>query len=478
VKAAEITTGNDTDQEETMTTEVKPVPGSDPGRKSARTIDVKAFIDERPISVHQWLLVAICFLVVVADGMDVAIMGFVAPSILQEWDISRPAFGIVISAAPFGLVIGALVAGPSSDRFGRKIVLIVSVLLFGVLTLMTAYASTPTEMAVLRLLAGMGMGAAMPNASTLLSEYAPQRRRSLMITIMFTGFNLGSAAIGLAAGYLIPLHGWHSVLLLGGIVPLLLVPVLIVFLPESARLLALRGASSETIAATLGRATGFRFAGKETFVSNEPPVPTRKPIGVLFLHGYRAMTIGLWVTYFMGLLVIYLLTGWLPTLMKDAGLDIATAANVTAMFQIGGTIGAIIVGWAMDRARPALVIGAAYLGGGLCILAISQAGVLSPALALLVFSAGFCMSGAQTGLNAYAPNLYPTVARATGVSWMLGMGRFGSILGSFVGGALLGLGWGFGAILALLALPATCAALAILFTQRGGITVATEAAAH
>jgi MFS transporter, AAHS family, 4-hydroxybenzoate transporter len=445
----------------------------------SNTIDIKSFIDERQISAFQWFLVAMCFFVVVADGMDVAIMGFVTPSILQEWDISRPAFGIVISAAPFGLVIGALVAGPSSDRFGRKIVLVVSVFLFGALTLATAYASSPTEMAVLRLLAGMGMGAAMPNASTLLSEYAPQRRRSLMITIMFTGFNLGSAAIGFAAAYLIPLHGWRSVLIVGGAVPLLLLPVLILFLPESARLLALRGAGPGKIAATLGRVTGHRFSGNETFVSNEPPLQTRKPIGVLFSPAYGMTTLSLWVTYFMGLLVIYLLTGWLPTLMKDAGLTIETAANVTAMFQIGGTIGAIIVGWAMDRARPAFVIGAAYLCGGACILALSLLSVLSSALALLVFSAGFCMSGAQTGLNAYAPGCYPTVARATGVSWMLGVGRFGSILGSAVGGALLGLGWGFSAILSMLAVPAVCAAVAILLTQLGRTgEVTKEAAAH
>jgi len=181
------------------------------------TVDIKAFIDGQPISAFQWCLVATCFLVVAADGMDVAIMGFVNPPILQEWDISRPAFGIVISAAPFGLVIGTLVAGPSSDRFGRKVVLITSILVFGALTLAAANASSPTEMALLRLLAGMGMGAAMPNATTLLSEYALQRRRSLMITVMFTGFNLGSAAIGFAAGYLIPLHGLqgHSVLITG-----------------------------------------------------------------------------------------------------------------------------------------------------------------------------------------------------------------------------------------------------------------------
>src|SRR5829696_4388777 len=134
----------------------------------------------------------------------------------------------------------------------------------------------------------------------------------------------------------------------------------------------------------------------------------------------------------------------------------------------------------MDRARPAFVIGAAYLCGGACILALSLLSVLSSALALLVFSAGFCMSGAQTGLNAYAPGCYPTVARATGVSWMLGVGRFGSIFGSFFGGALLGSGYGFGAILGMLAAPAICAAIAILATQRGNASPAAtkEAAAH
>ena len=218
--------------------------------------------------------------------------------------------------------------------------------------------------------------------------------------------------------------------------------------------------------ASSGRVTGARLTGAETFVSNEPPLPTRKPIGVLFSHGYGVTTLSLWVTYFMGLLVIYLLTGWLPTLIKDAGLPIETAATITAMFQIGGTIGAIVVGWAMDRARPALVIGAAYLLGGLCILTLSLLGVLSPLLAAVIFSAGFCMSGAQTGLNAFAPGCYPTAARATGVSWMLGMGRFGSILGSMVGGVLLGLGWQFTAILMLLAVPALLAAFAVLSARQ------------
>ncbi|MDR5799652.1 aromatic acid/H+ symport family MFS transporter [Caballeronia sp. LZ001] len=448
---------------------------------SGKTIDIKGFIDARPISAYQWLLVALCFLVVAADGMDVAIMGFVAPSIIGDWHISRPAFGLVMSAAPIGLVIGALTAGPASDRIGRKWVLITSVFLFGVFTIATAFTNSPSSMALLRLLTGIGLGAAMPNTTTLLSEYAPQRKRSLLITIMFTGFNLGSALIGFVAGWLIPEHGWRSVLIFGGALPLVLIPLQIWLLPESARLMSVRGATSQRIGAVLGRVCGERFKGDEVFVSTEPPLPTKKPIGVLFSQGYGFMTAALWVTYFMGLLVIYLLTGWLPTLMKDAGLTVSAAANITAMFQIGGTIGAIIVGFIMDKTRPAPVISAAYLGGAVCVLGLAWVGALSSSLAVLVFAAGFCMSGAQTGLNAFAPGRYPTVARATGVSWMLGMGRFGSIFGSAIGGALLGLGWQFGAILAMLAVPATLAAVAILVAQKtraGESAPQTNAAAH
>jgi AAHS family 4-hydroxybenzoate transporter-like MFS transporter len=431
-----------------------------------RTIDIKAFIDARPMAPFLWVLVVLCALVVVADGMDVAIMGFVTPSILQDWHVSRPAFGLVISAAPFGLVIGALVAGPSADRFGRKTVLTAAVLLFGIFTVIAAGASSPQEMAWLRLFGGTGMGAAMPNAATLLSEYVPQRRRALLITIMFAGFTLGSAAIGFIASILIPLSGWRSVLLAGGVAPLVLVPFLVTLLPESALFLALRDAPAARIARVLGRVTGAAFGGGERFLKPDARLAAKTPVSLLFSNGYAATTALLWITCFMSLMIVYLLTGWLPTLMKDAGLTIAAAADFTAMFQVGGTIGAILIGWRMDKGNPSRVIATGYLLGAVFILGVAWVGALSGWLALLVFAAGFCASGAQSGLNAFVPGCYPTAARATGVSWMLGMGRFGSIAGPLVGGALLGLGWSFGAILGLLAIPALCAAIAIASLRR------------
>lgn len=428
---------------------------------AAREINIKDWIDQSPLRAPQLWLVALCFLIVACDGIDVAIMGFLAPSIIAEWGISRASFGWIMSAAPFGLVLGALLAGPASDRFGRKSVLSAAVLAFAVCTLISAYAQDVTQMAVMRFLTGVGLGAAMPNTITLLSEYVPDRCRSLLITVMFIGFGVGSAAVGFAAGWMIPHWGWRSVLLAGGVLPLLLMPFIVLWLPESVRFMLVRQLSQTAIAKTVARMGGKQFAAGTRFVATEPPMAQKRPIGLLFSRSFAPLTLCLWLTYFMGLLVIYLITGWLPTLIKDAGLPITEAANITAMFQTGGIAGAVLTGWAMDRFKPSLIVALGYLGGALCVLGVGQSGALSPTLAWWMLAAGFFMNGAQTGLNAYAPHCYPTLARATGVAWMQAMGRFGSIVGAAVGGVLLSLGWGFGGIVSMLALPAVIAALSI-----------------
>ena len=258
----------------------------------------------------------------------------------------------------------------------------------------------------------------------------------------------------------------RGVLVFGGVVPLLITPIILLWLPESCRFMAVRGHAPDRIARELGKVSGEVLQPGLRFVSSEPSSGARTPVSQLFANGFAALSLSLWVTYFMGLLVIYLLTGWLPTLFKENGLSLTQAANVTALFQLGGTVGAVVVGWFMDRKRPTGVIAAAYLAGGASVLILGLVAEGMATTALWVTVAGFCMSGAQTGLNAYAPSCYPTAARATGVSWMLGMGRFGSITGSMLGGVLVGLGWSFGHILGLLAVPAALAALAILGSRR------------
>jgi AAHS family 4-hydroxybenzoate transporter-like MFS transporter len=437
-----------------------------------QTLDVRAHINNRKMSRYQWLLLALCFLIVATDGMDVAIMGFLAPDIIKEWGISRAAFGVVMSAAPIGLAVGALLVGPMSDRYGRKKLLMTSVAWFGLFSVFSAFAPDVVSLSVLRFLTGLGLGAAMPNTTTLLSEYVPERSRSALIAFMFTGFNLGSALVGFGAAALLPGYGWRTVLIIGGAIPLACLPFYMLLMPESVRFLVVRKFPAERIGRTLRRVVGGVVPEGIQFTISEPQVTGSQPGKVLLSHAYRKVTLSLWGTYFMGLLVIYLLSGWLPTLIKDAGLPIERAANITALFQLGGTVGALIVGYFMDRLSPNRVIAAAYIGGAVFILFLASGSVTSSSFAGFVLLAGFCMSGAQTGLNAFAPSCYPTVVRATGVSWMLGVGRFGSILGSFAGGLLLSMGWGFSSVIAVLAIPASIAAVFIIINKSGPRAVA------
>jgi AAHS family 4-hydroxybenzoate transporter-like MFS transporter len=432
---------------------------------TVHTLDVRAHINGRPMSAYQWLLLVLCFLIITTDGVDVAIMGFLAPAITKEWGISRAAFGVVMSAAPIGLAIGALFVGPLSDRFGRKKMLVGAVAWFGTCSLLCSMANDVYSLSLLRFLTGLGLGAAMPTTTTLLSEYVPEKSRGTLLAIMFTGFNLGSALVGFGAAALLPEHGWRGVLVAGGLIPLVCLPFYLWLIPESARFMVVRKYPSARIARTMRRVVGSDVADTATFTSVEPSVQSGAPAKALLSPSYRKITLSLWATYFMGLLVIYLLSGWLPTLIKDAGLSIESAANLTALFQLGGTVGALVVGYLMDRWTPNKVIASAYLGGAVFILLLASGSVQSSMFAAFVLLAGFCMSGAQTGLNAFAPSCYPTAVRATGVSWMQGMGRFGSIFGSFAGGLMLSMGWGFSAVIAILAIPATIAALSIVFTR-------------
>jgi AAHS family 4-hydroxybenzoate transporter-like MFS transporter len=433
--------------------------------EAPQTIDVRSYINSRKMSGYQWLLLGLCFLIVATDGMDVAIMGFLAPDIIREWGISRATFGLVMSAAPVGLAVGALLVGPMSDRWGRKKLLLTAVTLFGVFNLLSATAESVVMLSLLRFLTGLGLGAAMPTTTTLLSEYVPERSRSTLLAFMFTGFNLGSALIGFAAAAILPNYGWRAVLMMGGAIPLVCLPVYLFLIPESVRYMVVKNVNPEKIAKTLRRVCGGDVSSTARFSISEPPVKGGHPVSTLLSPLYKKLTLSLWATYFMGLLVIYLLGGWLPTLIKDAGLPIERAANLTALFQLGGTVGALVVGFYMDRWTPNRVIGLAYAGGAVFILLVASGDVHSAMLTAFVLLAGFCMNGAQTGMTAFAPACYPTVVRATGVSWMLGVGRFGSILGSYMGGVLLTMNWGFSAVIAILAIPATIAALAIVFVK-------------
>lgn len=429
----------------------------------AGTLDVQRFINAQPLSAYQWRVVLLCFLIVFLDGLDTAAMGFIAPALTQEWGIDRASLGPVMSAALIGMVFGALGSGPLADRFGRKLVLVGAVFLFGLFSLFSAFSANVDQLLVLRFLTGLGLGAAMPNATTLLSEYTPERLKSLLVTSMFCGFNLGMAGGGFVSAKLIPAFGWHSLLLIGGLLPLLLTLVLLLWLPESARYLVVRNKGDERVRRVLAPIAPSEVAVASGFsVPEQQTVQSRNVFRVIFSGTYSAGTLLLWLTYFMGLVIVYLLTSWLPTLLRDSGASLEQAASIGALFQLGGVLSAVGVGWAMDRFDPHRVIGAFYLLAGVFAWLVGQSLGQMTLLASLVLVAGMCINGAQSAMPSLAARFYPTQGRATGVSWMLGIGRFGAILGAWIGATLLGLGWNFEQVLTALVLPAALATAAVL----------------
>jgi AAHS family 4-hydroxybenzoate transporter-like MFS transporter len=441
---------------------------SQPTRPATDVLDVQSLIDSQRFSAYQWLILALCFLIVAVDGFDTAAMGYVAPALVQDWGIEKSSLGPVMSAALFGLAFGAIFAGPMADRVGRKKVLVLSVFFFGACSLATAFAPTIGWLTALRFLTGLGLGAAMPNAVTLMSEYAPARRRAVLVNTMFCGFPLGSAAGGFFAAAIIPHFGWHSVLVVGGVVPLVLAVVLVTALPESIRYMVVRQYPADQIRRVLARVTGARVDGASAFTISEAAPAASSAIGTVLAPRYRLGSAMLWLTYFMGLVIFYLLTSWMPTLMKDAGFSLQRASFLTALFPLGGGIGTIAAGWFMDRFNPNKVIAITYALTGVLIYAVGQvAGGEQVVLGALIFLAGTAMNGAQSSMPSLAAAFYPTQGRATGVAWMLGIGRFGGITGALLGAELLRLHLGFDAIFALLAIPAFAAAAALIVKQVG-----------
>ena len=432
-------------------------------------INVIDLIDESGFSAFQWMIFALCVSIVALDGFDTAAIGFIAPSLTREWHIARPDLAPVLSAALFGLAGGALASGPIADWIGRKKVLLIAVVVMGAASLCAASASDLSALTIWRFVTGLGLGAAMPNAVTLISEYAPSAKRAFITNAMFCGFPLGSALGGFVAAWIIPQHGWRAVLFIGGAAPLALAVGAFSFLPESPRFMARKGFSTDSIRRVLSRIspradTASGFFLREPLHPSEAFTGEKDGIGLILSSWFRVGTLCLWLAYFMGLVIFYGLVNWMPVMFRDAGMADSTATIVTALFQLGG-LGALGSGWLMDRFDSNLTIAVCYLLTALLVfcISVSLGGVVL--LAGVVFLAGVAMNTAQASMPTLAAGFYPTGGRATGVSWMLGVGRFGGIAGSFLVAELSRRGLTTPQIFMIVAMPGAVAAAAILLKR-------------
>lgn len=388
-------------------------------------------IDSKPLGALQVRVFVLCALAVFAEGYDAQAIGYVAPTLAREWHLAPGALGPAFAAGLAGLALGSFLIAPLADRIGRRPVILFSTLTFGVMMLATSFATGITSLFVLRLLTGIGLGGAMANAIGLTAEYSPARRRGAAVATMFCGFGLGSASAGALAAWLIGAEGWRSVFVTGGAGTLALALALAIWLPESLRFLALRGDHAKVVA-LLPEAASIPPAAMAAR-QNGPG------IAALFQDGRARMTLLLWGAFFASLLDLYLLANWLPTTISAAGLPLNLAILATALLQIGGIAGALILGPLMDRFGAFTILPLAYLVATVCVVIIGLAGASVPVTMVSVFGAGIGVVGCQNCNNAVVSHLYPTAMRARGIGSALAVGRLGSILGPLAGGVMLSL---------------------------------------
>jgi AAHS family 4-hydroxybenzoate transporter-like MFS transporter len=398
--------------------------------------DLESIIDSSPLSRFQIVIIALCALVAMMDGFDTQSIAFVAPEIAAAWHVAPAAFGPVFGIGLFGGLLGAMAFGVASDRFGRKPMLLVAVLLFAGGSLVTPFTDSIGGLFFCRFVTGIGLGGALPCIISITSEYAPHRMRATIVGMMFCGFPLGAVFGGIAAAKLIPAFGWPSVFFAGGGVPLILLPIFMAIVPESVRFLAVRRRTA-AIAQILQRMGGTE---KWNGAINAGVATKRTPVRGLFTDGRALGTFLLWTTLFLSLLLSYFLVNWIPIVARQTGMTIESAVLAVATLNLGSIFGCFVIGRLVDRCGTAIIIGVAFAIGAVAIAMIGRVGESSALLLTITFVAGFFSIGAQLCTVALCASYYETFLRATGVGWSMGVGRVGAITGPVLGGLLIGAG--------------------------------------
>lgn len=438
-----------------------------PADELREPIDIEAVFDGSklfglPLVVTFFTVTALIF-----DGFDMQAVALVAPVLLPEWGIERAELGGVLAAALIGMAAGAFTLGPAGDRYGRRRALLVSMTIVAVGSLLCAQASSPTELTALRFITGVGLGGSIPNATTLMTEFAPAALRNLLVSITVLGVAVGGVLGAELAAHLVPALGWRSIFIAGAALPAALVVTMAIWLPESPRFLARHPARRAALAALLNRATrGSRYRQEHRFVLRETD-DGKQGIAALFANDYRRDTLVLWLMFFTNMFAVHAFFSWLPTVLAGAGFPLTTALRGALVFNLGGVVGAVVGAVLMTRlgSRVALLTLGALGTGAAVILGLLLSAVQSEpaavestgALLVLMGIAGAGILGLQVGMFAVAARAYPTASRASGVGAAAGVARFGGILSAFAGGILLSLGQGglthfFGGVTAALIL--------------------------
>lgn len=450
-----------------MPTMTPVIPASAASAASAAVALAPSDIIERgKLGAYQIRILLLCALAVVFDGFDVQAMGFVAPAIKQEWQVGPEVLGPIFSASLFGMVLGSLLLSVLADRIGRRPVLIGAVLASGCVTCASAFADTVPQLMVLRFFTGIGLGAILPNALALISEYSPARYKTTLVMLIACCLSIGAAVGGATAALLIPDWGWRAVFVVGGVGPVVVAALMLFLLPESLAVLLARDAGRQPVLRILQRIAPELRMADDTPLAQAGVKPEGVPVRHLFSDGRTATTLLLWLMHFANLAILYFLANWLPTLVRAEGMPLQTSVIAGSIMQGASVLGALCLARLITHYGYFRVLSSSYLVGAVAIALIGHAATSTPALFCVVFVVGFCAIGGLNGINALAVASYPASLRTTGIGWALGLGRFGSILAPLLGGVLVANQWRIESLFLVAAVPALVLTGALLLMWR------------
>ncbi len=376
---------------------------------------------------------ALTALTIIFDCADIQLLGVAVPAMMADWSVARAAFAPVLASGLIGMMIGGALGGVAGDRFGRRVALIGTLLVFGVLTLAVAAVDNLVALGILRFFAGLGFGGTVPNAAALVSEYVPLRHRPFAVTLAIVCVPIGGALAAIVAGQVLPAYGWRVLFAIGGLMPLLVALLMYAALPESPRYLARHPARWPELARMLRR-FGHEVPPGAAFVEPERTV-ARASLVALFAAGFRGDTIALWSAFAFCLLAVYAGFNWVPAMLTGAGLDASVASAGIAAFNLGGVAGAIAGALLITRfGSRATILGmalAAVASAGLMSTMRIAAGVDTWPIVVMLGVTGGLINAVQITLYALAAHLYPTAMRATGVGSAASVGRLGAIASTY-----------------------------------------------
>ncbi|MBM4765015.1 aromatic acid/H+ symport family MFS transporter [Bacillus sp. B15-48] len=399
-----------------------------------RSINITRIVDESKFNRFHSLVVALCAFIIICDGFDLVIYGSVVSVLMEEWQLTAVQAGTLGSYALIGMMFGAFIFAPLADKIGRKNVIILCVFLFSLFTGLIGLAKTPTEFGIYRFISGLGLGGVLPITVALMTEYAPIHLKNRLVTIMMCGYSVGgilAAALGI---FLIPKFGWESVFFVGAL-PLLALPIIIKFLPESLGFLLARNKKKE-IGQLLSKIDPSYTPDNNDHYEVVIPKKTGIVGANLFKDGRALSTLLFWVSFFMCLLMIYGLNTWLPKIMVQAGYALGSSLMFLLVLNAGAILGSLFGGWAADRWNTKKVLISYFIAG---VIALSLLGTHPNMFVLytLVAIAGATTIGTQIILYSYVSQYYPISMRSTGLGWASGVGRVGGIVGPIMGGFLI-----------------------------------------